>query len=281
MKLNQKNASILLALVISARATSFLFSKLCLTTMTAYSLISVRFTLAALIMLILFRKHIFGCFDIKDAKKGFLFGTLYFCTLLCEHIGLKTTNSGTASLLENMAIILVPFAEAILSQKYPEKKTIFRAVLAVCGVVLLTMKGQSFAFTTGEVYLLCAAVFYSSAIIVTSRLSTQGDAFNMGFFQVCTIAFWGTLSSALSGNYTLPASTEQYLMVFILAAVCTCFGYTLQPVAQSKVPSEKAALFCAINPLIAGMLGTLILREAFTPFSFCGTVLILIALILR
>ncbi|MDD5919412.1 MAG: DMT family transporter [bacterium] len=281
MRFNQKTASILLALVISARATSFLFSKLCLTTMTAYSLISVRFITATLIMLILFQRHIFGSFSFNDAKKGFLFGTLYFFTLLCEHIGLKTINSGTASLLENLAIILVPFAETFLSRKCPEKKTVFRAILAIAGVFFLSMKGQSFEFAVGELYLLCAAAFYSAAIIVTSRLSTQGDAFNMGFFQVCTIAFWGTLSATLSGNYTLPTSTEQYLMVLILAAVCTCFGFTLQPVAQSKVPSEKAALFCAINPLIAGILGTIILHESFTPFSICGTVLILFALIIR
>jgi len=70
-------------------------------------------------------------------------------------------------------------------------------------------------------------------------------------------------------------------MVLILATVCTCFGFTLQPVAQSKVPSEKAALFCAINPLIAGILGTIFLAESFTTFSFCGTVLILAALIIQ
>lgn len=268
MKLNQKTAAILLALVISARATSFLFSKLCLTTMTVYSLLSTRFITAALIMFILFRRNIIGHFSLYDVKKGFLFGTLYFCTLLCEHIGLKTTNSGTASLLENLAIILVPLAEAILSRSYPKKRTIFRAMLAIVGVLFLSYEGQSFQFSAGELYLLGAAVFYTSAIIVTGRLSINGDAFNMGFFQVCTIAFWSTLSAILSGDYTLPTSVEQYLMVLILAAVCTCFGFTLQPVAQSKVSSEKAALFCSFSPLIAGILGTVILHEPFHHFQF-------------
>ncbi len=281
MKLNQKTASILLSLVISARATSFLFSKLCLTTMSAYSLISMRFITAALIMLFIFRRHILSYFNINDVKKGFLFGTLYFFTLLCEHLGLKTTNSGTASLLENLAIILVPLAEAILSRKYPEKKNILCAILALSGVIFLSTKGQSLEFSRGELYLLCSAVFYSTAIIVTGRLSTQGDAFNMGFFQVCTIAFWSTLSALLSGNYTFPSSTGQCLMVLVLAAVCTCFGYTLQPVAQSIVSSEKAALFCSINPLIAGILGTVFLHESFTPFSICGALLILISFIIR
>jgi len=279
MKLNQKTASILLAFVISARATSFLFSKICLTTMTTFSLISVRFTIAAFIMFILFRKHILSSFSLNDAKKGFLFGTLYFCTLLCEHIGLKTTYSGTASLLENTAIIIVPFAEAFLARKLPPKKIILRALLAITGVLFLSMKGQSFEFSYGELFLLCAAIFYSAAIIVTGRLAGQGDAFNMGFFQVCTIAFWGTISAAVSGNYTLPHSSTQFIMVFILAAVCTCFGFTLQPVAQSKVCSDKAALFCAISPLIAGILGTIILHEAYTLFSICGSILILISLI--
>jgi len=281
MKLNTKNASILLALVISARATSFLFSKKCLISMTAFSLLSVRFVTAALLMLILFRKHIFTHFNLMDAKKGFLFGTLYYCTLLCEHIGLKTTDSGTASLLENMAIVLVPFLESIMERKCPERKTIFRALLAILGVSLINIKGHSIELSSGELYLMGAAIFYSSAIIVTGKLATHGDAFNMGFFQVCTIAFWGTISAVLSDEYTLPASSEQLIMVLILAIVCTGFGFTLQPVAQSKISSDKAALFCAINPLIAGILGVVFLNEKFTPLSICGSLLIVFSLIIR
>lgn len=281
MELNTKTASVLLALVISARATSFMFSKICLTTMTAFSLISVRFILASLIMLILFHKHIFNRFNKKDMLKGFLFGTLYFYTLLCEHIGLKTTNSGTASLLENMAIIIVPLAEAILSRKYPSNKVLLRALMSVCGIALLSLKGQTVSFSSGELYLLCAALFYSSAIIVTNRLTADGDTFNMGFFQVCTIALWGTVSAALSGRYTLPVSAGQYAMVFLLAAVCTCFGFTLQPVAQSRITSDKAALFCAINPFIASILGIVFLHENFTVFTVSGEIMIFVALILR
>lgn len=281
MELNCKTASILLALVIAARAVSFMFNKICLTTMNAFSLISMRFILASLILLILFHKHIFSRYNEKDMLKGFLFGTLYFCTLLCEHMGLKTTASGTASLIESMAIIIVPLAEAILSRKSPSNKVLLRSLISVCGIALLTLKGQSVSFSSGERYLLCAALFYASAIIVTNRLTADGDPFNMGFFQVCTIALLGTVSASLSGRYTLPVSVWQYVMIFLLAVVCTCFGFTLQPVAQSKVASDKAALFCAINPFVASILGVVFLHENFTIFTISGELMILAALILR
>lgn len=191
MELNCKTASILLALVIAARAVSFMFSKICLSTMNAFNLLS------------------------------------------------------------------------------------------VCGIALLSLKGQTVSFSSGERYLLCAALFYASAIIVTNRLTACGDPFNMGFFQVCTIAFLGTVSASLSGRYTLPVSVWQYVMIFLLAVVCTCFGFTLQPVAQSRIPSDKAALFCAINPFVASILGVVFLHENFTIFTISGELMILAALILR
>ena len=281
MTLNKRKASILLAFVISARATSFMFSKSCLTTMTAFSLISLRFLCAAMILFLFFHRHILKTFDKGDLLKGFLFGTLYFLTLFCEHMGLKTTNSGTASFLENMAIIIVPFAEAFLTRHLPGKKTLLRAFLAMSGILLLTMKDGLPAFSSGEGLLLCAAGFYAAAIIVTSRMSRDGDSFNMGFFQVCTIASWGTVSAFFSGKYTLPSSGGQVGMIFVLAAVCTCFGFTLQPVAQSKLSSETSALFCALSPMVAGLLGMIFLQESLTPFSFAGEVLILISLLIR
>ncbi|MBR0375030.1 MAG: DMT family transporter, partial [Firmicutes bacterium] len=60
-----------------------------------------------------------------------------------------------------------------------------------------------------------------------------------------------------------------------LAVVCTVFGFTLQPVAQKYTTSEKAGLYCAVNPLIAAVLGYTFLQEGFTRNSILGAALII------
>ena len=57
----------------------------------------------------------------------------------------------------------------------------------------------------------------------------------------------------------LPQSGTQWLMIAGLAVICTGFGFTLQPVAQSHTTAQRAGLFCALSPACATLLGAAVL----------------------
>lgn len=280
MKLTEKKAELLLMLVISARATSFMFSKLCLTTMDTFSLLALRFLLAAVLLFVFFHKRICQGVNKKTFLSGILIGALFFSVLTCELIGLKTTDSSTASFLENLAIIIVPLMESAITRRKPEKKALLSAVLALAGVAFLTLSADGISFSHGELVLLCAAFLYAISIIVTNRLSRHGDTFVIGFFQVTAIGVLGFFVSLLTGSFTLPSTPAQYGMIGILSIVCTGFGFTLQPVAQSRLSAEKAGTLCALSPLVAGIMGVVFLKEALTLNMLLGDLLILISLVL-
>ena len=278
MKLSVRQATILLAAVISARATSFMFSKLCLTTMNSCSLIALRFTVASLLLLALFSPKIIPHINRRNVLSGALIGALYFFVMICEYMGLKTTNASTTSFIENLAIIVVPLAECLLGRRLPTGRVLLSAVLAMLGVGMLTMTGSGFSLTAGEIWVLGACLLYAAAIMVTSRLAPKGNPFVIGFFQVTTTGLLAWLSLPLYGGLTLPTGGSQYAMVFMLAFVCTFFGFTLQPVAQSRLPAETAGAFCALGPLVASVLSFIFLKEAFPPCNMAGAALILISL---
>lgn len=279
MILTAKRASVLLALVISARATSFLFSKICLDTMNTFSLLALRFSVASIILFSLFHKRIFKSANKYNIISGIIIGSVFYFVLVTEHVGLKTTPASTAAFIENLAIVIAPLLECILIKKLPVKKNVISAFLAVSGVGMLTMNGNSFSFTSGELYLFSAALLYAIAIIVTARLTKQGDSFNIGFFQVITTGVLSWINVFLSGEFTMPQLPSQYGMILVLAIVCTCFGFTLQPVAQSKLSAETASSFCALSPLVASILSVIILRECLTLLKVAGGLLILLSLV--
>lgn len=281
MKLSTRHATILLAFVISARATSFLFSKLCLASMNPYSLIALRFTAASVLLFLLFHRKIIREINKHNIRSGVIIGAIYFFVLTCEHTGLKTTNASTGAFIENLAIIIVPFLECLILRSLPAKKTLFSAFLAFAGVGALTMVGNTIGFTSGECFLLGAAFFYACAIIVTARLTKSGDSFVIGFFQVTTTGLLSWINVAIEGEFTLPETHAQYLMILMLAVVCTCFGFTLQPVAQSKLSADTVSSFCALGPLVAAVLSCIFLKEPFTPASLTGAVLILLSLAIQ
>ena len=135
--MTEKRAELLLAAVISARATSFVFNKMVLGTLGAFDLLACRFLLAFILLAVLFWKrlrHISG----KALLHGAVLGTLFFLTLTAELTALKTTDSSKVSLLENTAIILVPLLEAVLLRRLP---TLIGAVLLHEKITLLGAAG--------------------------------------------------------------------------------------------------------------------------------------------
>ena len=116
--MSEKRAELLLACVIIARSTSFVFNKLGLGTMTAFNLLAVRFLLAfALLALVFYRKlrHV----GRRTLLRGALLGGLFFLIMSGEMFSLRTVDSGTVSLLENMAILFVPLLESAISRRLP------------------------------------------------------------------------------------------------------------------------------------------------------------------
>lgn len=279
MNLTEKNAKLILIAIIAARGTSFCFSKMCLQTMSSFCLLGLRFTTAFIILFLIFRKKIISTLQLSDFLKGALFGSIYFTIMLCEFTGLRTTNSSTASFIENMAIVIVPFLNVPISRKLPTAKNLISVFMAVIGIGLLTLTEDGLSLSRGELFLLLGAFFYATAIITTNYLSKKGDALNMGIIQVGTIGVLGLVSSIIDGSLSLPESPNVYAYILALAIICTCFGYTLQPVAQSKLSAETTSLFCAVNPVVASLMGVVVLHEIPTPLNILGEVIIIIVLL--
>ena len=210
-----------------------------------------------------------------------IIGLVYYLVLAAEHTGLKTTPASVAAFIENLAIIIVPFLECVVTRTLPTKKTLLVAVLAVMGVGFLTMGGAQIGFTAGYSFLLAAAFLYALGIMITARLVKKGDAFVIGFFQVTTTGILAWIHVILHGDFTVPESGLQYIMILLLAVVCTAFGFTLQPVAQSKLSAEMTSAFCALSPLVASVLSCMFLNESITLGAFVGAVLIISALTIQ
>ena len=278
--MTEKRAELLLAGVIVARSTSFVFNKLGLGTMTAFNLLAVRFLLAFALLALLFGRRLRGV-SRRTLGHGALLGGVYFLVMSCEMFALKTVNSGTVSLLENMAILFVPLLESALTRTVPKPVTLVSAAAALVGVAMLTSGGGAFHIGMGECVALTAAVLYACGIIATDRFTHRdGDGFSLGILQVGFLGGYALLASLLFESPRLPQTGSEWGIILALAIVCTGFGYTLQPVAQSHTTAQRAGLFCALSPSFATIFGAVLLHERITPLGAAGILLILGSLLL-
>ncbi|MBQ9644128.1 MAG: DMT family transporter [Lachnospiraceae bacterium] len=287
--MSEKNAALLLSGVIIARSTSFLFSKLSLQGMTPFTLLGWRFCIAFAVLLILFFPRL------KKARfstvwKGALLGFLFFMIVRMELCALRTADTGTVSFLENTAILWVPLFQCALKHRRPEKHVAAGVILLLGGVLLITAGKSGLSglqdliglsglhYDGGLVFALAASFLYATAILLTKCFSNAEDPLLLGIFQVGTMGVLGAAGAVLFEVPRLPQGGREWAMILMLALICSCFGFTLQPVAQRHVSSEKAGMFCALNPLSASILGFIFLHESIRPVSLMGFALILAGL---
>ncbi len=276
--MRERRYEILLALVISARATAFIFNKIVLREMQPFNMQAVRFTLAALMMALLFFGRL-RQIDARTLRAGVVLGALYFSELSCELMALRTTTTATVSLLTNCSIILVPLLEALLHRRAPAKSAVLCALVAMAGVVCLALERGGFS---GSVRLgLLSPFFYASAIIATGHFTREAiDPLCIGIVQNATIALLATAATFLFETPQLPPNADVWKMFALLVIVGTGFGFTLQPVAQRHVSVERAGLMCAISPAVTALLGFFVLHEGLGFLGLLGMALILFSIML-
>ena len=77
----------------------------------------------------------------------------------------------------------------------------------------------------------------------------------------------------------LPNTSEQWMMLMMLVLVCTCLGFVLQPVAQSRISIQMAGVMFGLNPLTAAVLGWIFMGEALGTAGVIGGLLIIVGIV--
>lgn len=277
--MNKTKASILLILVFMARGTSFLFSKTLMHDLTPMSILAVRFLMAFIILAGIFHKKLMKA-DNRCIRRGMMLGLLYSVCMIFEMYGLRLVDTGVSSLIENMAIILVPLYASILTRSLPKAKTMLCAVLAVIGVGFLSLDQiNNGGSGLGMLLIILAAMTYGVCIMYTDKVSHDSDPMTIGIIQLGTMGMIGLIASFLTGGVSMPKTGEQWGMLLILVLLCSCFGFAFQPLGQKYLKAESAAVLTVVNPLTASIMGILIAGESLTVYKSIGYVIILSVLI--
>ena len=277
--MKQGTAELLLLTVIVSRSISYVLSKIGLNGMPPLELLSIRFFLTTVILLILFHKRLPQITPALFKSAGLL-GTLLFGCMACELISLTTVASSTVAFLENTSVVWVLLLMAVLNRQWPGKQVLLATTLLFIGIACLTLQGASFSLAPGEIICLTGALFYTVWICLTARLAREHDPLLLGILQMGFLAIYSTMASLLFEVPVIPTDTTPWSAIITLVLICSVFGFTFQPVAQKYTSAEKAGLFTALNPLIASVLGAFFLNEMFTTTQLIGAIFIITGIII-
>lgn len=271
-------ADLMLVLVALIWGGGFVVIKDSLSAMSPLFLMAIRFDLAAVVIGILFFKHVKGI-NKKDVLPGIVIGFFLFMAFAVQNVGLNETTASANAFLTATNVVFVPFLVWTVTRKVPKSTAFIASFMTIAGVGLMTLN-KSLSMGRGDVLSLFGAVFFAIHIVVVGKFAKERNPIALTFVQIAAAGIFMTISAfLLEPTPTAVASKVWYGMVYqVLFGTVTC--YVLQNSAQKHTSSSHTSIILSLEAFFATIMAVIFLKEQLTINMILGSGLIFMSILL-
>ena len=193
-------------------------------------------------------------------------------------LGLGSTNSANASLLNNFEIVATSCIAFLIFKEMLSKKLTFAIILVTIASITLSFEGKgSFEFNTGSLLVLAASCCWGLENNCTRMLSSKSSV------QITTIkglfSGLGSLIVAFSISEKIPGI--MYIMaVLLLGFVAYGLSINFYIKAQKHLGAAKTSAYYSVAPFLGVFFGIVLLNETPCIQFYIGLVIMIIAIVL-
>lgn len=276
--MTQKQANLLLATVSLGWGTSYIMMKVLADAVSPFIVISLRFGIAFLLMMLIFYKKVIKV-DWMVLKYSAIGGGLLCGIFIALMHGMKTTTASSAGFLTSTTVVLVPLLQMIITRKLPKVQILYGVFIVILGLSLLMVKDHvTFAF--GSILCLIAALFYAVHIMVTNTFVQKVNALQLGIFQLGFACLYSIIGSFLFEKQIFPTTLVNWSAILGLAIICSAYGFVVQPIAQKYTTPESTGFIFSLEPVFSAIFAFIILQENLGIQGYFGASLVLIGVII-
>lgn len=245
------------------------------------TLVGIRFTIAAALVLAFFFKRVTGHADAATVRAGLAMGAAYFLAYWAQTVGITDTTPGKNAFLTATYCAIVPFLYWFVARRRPSRLNIVCAALCLVGVGLVSLDGD-LSMRTGDVLTLVGAVFFAAQIALMGKYAGGKDVMALTFWQFAVTG----VASLVAGTATAPApdpavllapsmlAQVAYLTFFVAFLACL-----MQNVGQTHVPPAQASLILCLESVFGVLFSVVFYGETLTPRVLLGFAVIFIAIV--
>lgn len=258
--------------------STFFILKDTLDNVSVYFMLAFRFTLAAVILALVFWKRWRGI-DKSYFVAGAVMGTLLFSAYAVQNFGLIGTTPGKNAFFTAVYCVIVPFLYWGINRTRPDKFNVAAAVLCLLGIGFVSWDG-GLCLAYGDALTLIGGFMYACHIVAVAHFSKNRDIFLLTVLQFAMVAIWAWVFAGATGGIPvegLPA--KAWLVLLYLAIAATALALLFQNVGQKYTDPSSAAVLLALEAPFGVLFSVLFANERPTPFMIFGFVLIFISII--
>jgi drug/metabolite transporter (DMT)-like permease len=262
--------------------TTFVLVKAALEDVSPILFLAIRFALAAIVLLILYRATHSSLRLFRHPKAGvagLLAGACLALGYLFQTVGLQYTSPSKSAFITSLCVVLVPLLSLIVYRSVPGVGEILAIGVAMSGMWLLTAPETGTGWNAGDLLTLAAATAFAAHVLVLARYAPVIGFAPISLLQVCgaAAAFAGTFFWLERPRIIL--SPAVIAAILITAVFCTALAFTIQAWAQQQTTASRTALIFALEPISAAATSYMILGEILSRSAAAGAALILAAVV--
>jgi drug/metabolite transporter (DMT)-like permease len=241
---------------------------------SAILFLALRFSLATLVLVLVFRKPL-AHHAWKNAAPGLLVGLFLFLGYLFQTQGLRYTSAPKSAFLTGLTSVLAPlFASSVYGIR-PRISEVFGLLVALAGLGLMTLPDASGSINRGDVLTLFGAAAFAAHIVSLGHFS-RGIRFEL--LSVAQVGTAAVLAITLFPWAETPRVEWQPAVlwaILITGLLATALAFTVQAWAQKFTTSTRTAVIYMLEPVVAWMTSYLLAGEGLSRPGAAGAALIL------
>lgn len=254
---------------------TFVLVKAALADISVLLFLGLRFSLAAIVSGLLFRRQLRQSLMLRRVLlPGLLTGASVFLGFVFQTLGLRWTLASKSAFLTATAVVLVPWLDAVVYRTTLRLADWLGAWIAFCGVAVMSWQGPVGGIGWGEGLTLLAALCFAWQILLVGHFSAQVGPETLAFLQivVAAIAALGTCWWLEAPKLRCTVAVVGALLV--TAVLATSGAFTVQAWAQQFTTPARTAVILASEPVFAWLVAVLA-GERVQASALVGAVLVL------
>ncbi|MEO4055150.1 DMT family transporter [Solibacillus sp. CAU 1738] len=241
-------------------------------------LMALRFTLATILLAVIFNKKL-RLISKSVFWKGSILGAILFIGFTLQTLGLEYTTPSKNAFLTAINVIVVPIIAYIIYRRRFDRFEILAAIIAIVGIGFLSLQ-DSFNMNLGDMLSILCAIAFAFDIFYTNVFVKKEDALALTIVQFIVASILSWIGVFALGEIPTSASTEGILTIIYLAVFCTLVAYACQNIGMQYADPTKSALILSTESIFGTLLSVLLLGEILTGRMIFGCFLIFIAIII-
>lgn len=258
--------------------SSFFIMKDTVDVFPPYILLAFRFTIASILLSIIFWKKL-RQINMDYVWKGGVIGLFLFLGYSMQTIGITETTPGKNAFLTAIYCVIVPFLFWMVDRSKPDIFNFIAAFVCISGIGLVSLKGD-FTIGYGDAFTLLGGLLYAGHLVAVAKLGKGKDPIILTILQFSFAALFSWCMGLTFEKFPVSWETNNIIGLLYLAIFATAVALLFQNIGQKWTHPSAAAIILSLESVFGVLFSVVFTGEQLTLRLIIGFIFIFVAVLI-